>query len=201
MESLIKAGAMDQFGNRASLLISLSESTNKASQIKKQASDGQESLFGEAENEGSSDSIFVNTEIEDFTTDEKLAFEKEFLGFYLSSHPHLKTLAKIKSVTTHEIDALSEEPTGGRVKIGGIVDSLKKIFTKKSNSEMAFISLADEKGVTIECVIFPRIFELYKHLLVNDNVVIIDGKLDSKEDRPVIIADSIYDAKSQIGLN
>ena len=61
---------------------------------------------------------------------------------------------------------------------------------------MAFISIGNEKGVTIEAVIFPRVFEQFKTLIVNDNVVIIDGKLDMKEDRPVIIADRISPANT-----
>lgn len=199
MESLIKAGAMDQFGNRAALLIGLSDSTNKANQIKKQTSDGQNSLFGDEQAVDTSSSAFSMADVEDFTEEEKLAFEKEFLGIYLSSHPHLEILSNLNIIVTHKLDGLSEEKEGTRVKIGGIVESAKKIFTKKSNSEMAFISLADEKGATIECVIFPRVFEMYKSLLINDTVIVVEGKLDIKEDRPIIIADTIYDAETKIG--
>ncbi|HUQ84965.1 MAG TPA: DNA polymerase III subunit alpha [Candidatus Limnocylindrales bacterium] len=199
MESLIKAGAMDEFGNRAALLIGLSDNTSKASQIKKQATDGQKSLFEDEPVDASSKVSMQTSEIEDFSEEEKLAFEKEFLGFYLSSHPHLETLSNLNLIVSHKLESLSEEKEGTIVKIGGIVESAKKIFTKKSNSEMAFITLANENGVSIECVIFPRVFELYKSLLVNDNVVVLNGKLDYKDERPVIIADSIYDARTQIG--
>ncbi len=200
MESMIKAGAMDQFGKRAALLIVLSENANKANKIKKQASDGQKSLFGEEpDNTADEAGDISNAEVDDFTSEEKLGFEKEFLGFYLSSHPHLELLSRLRLVVSQDIDALGEEKEGEKVKIGGIVENTKRIFTKKSNSEMAFLTLGDEKGITVETVVFPKVFELYKHLLFNDNVIVIEGKLDSKEDRPVIIADSIYDAKTQIG--
>lgn len=198
MESLIKAGAMDEFGKRAALLIGLSENTNKANQIKKQATDGQESLFDSDSDPLPAETAFDTAEIEDFTSEEKLGFEKEYLGFYLSSHPHLETLSGLKSITTHELENLGEEKEGTRVKIGGIVENTKKIFTKKSNSEMAFLTLGDEKGINIECVIFPKVFELYRDLLFNDNAIVIDGKLDIKEDRPVILAETIYEAKSLI---
>jgi DNA polymerase III subunit alpha len=198
MESLIKAGAMDMFGNRAALLIGLSENTSKANQIKKQATDGQKSLFeADFEIEDGNQSLSAS-DIEDFSEEEKLSFEKEYLGFYLSSHPHLDTLSKIKSHVTHSIEHLGEVKEGERVKIGGIVEQAKKIVTKKSNSEMAFVTLGDEKGVSIECVVFPRVFELYKMLLFNDNVVVMEGKLDMKDDRPVVIVDAIYNAKSVI---
>lgn len=198
MESLIKAGAMDQFGNRAELLISLSENTNKANQMKKQATDGQKSLFDADLTEIDGKAQSTSSEIDDFTPDEKLAFEKEFLGLYLTSHPHLDILSKLKHIVSHELESLGEEKEGERVKIGGIVEHAKKIITKKSNSEMAFVTLSDEKGVNIECVIFPKVFDLYKDLLFNDNVVVIDGKIDIKDERPVIIADSVSDAKMLI---
>src|SRR6266566_4909660 len=124
MESLIKAGAMDLFGNRATLLIALPEIVSKANQIKKQNAEGQDSLFGPDTTDGMDTEInFSAIEIDDFTTEEKLGFEKELLGFYLTSHPHLKTLSQIKSIITHELELLEEEREGMRVKIGGIVEN------------------------------------------------------------------------------
>src|SRR5664279_652008 len=106
-------------------------------------------------------------------------FEKEFLGFYLTSHPHMETLLHLKSIISHDLELLQEEKEGIHVKVGGIVEQAKKIITKKSNSEMAFVTLANEKGIKIECVVFPRIFAEYKHLLLNDTVVVIEGRLDT----------------------
>lgn len=194
IESLIKAGSFDAFGNRASLLISLPEIVSNTNIVKKHAMDGQGSLFGD-------DILEVHTgathsvEVDDFTLEEKLTFEKEFLGFYLTSHPHMDTLMTIKEQNTHEIELLNEESDGVRVKIGGIIENSKKIFTKKTGAEMAFLSLGDEKGVTIECVIFPKIFEEFRGLLTADSVVVVEGRLDLKNDKPVIIADKITSAK------
>ncbi|MBI4080361.1 MAG: DNA polymerase III subunit alpha [Candidatus Levybacteria bacterium] len=195
MESLIKAGAMDTFGNRASLLIGLPEVASKASALKKQSADGQGSLFGD-EPEKIEVKEAVHQDVDDFTKEEKLTFEKEFLGFYLTSHPYMDTLTYIKRVITHEIEFLETEKEGTIVKVGGIVETSRKIVTKKTNSEMAFISLGDEKGITIECIIFPRVFEQYKQLLITDSVIVIEGKVDLKDERPIIIVDKIYEAKS-----
>ena len=82
------------------------------------------------------------------------------------------------------------------VKLGGIIENAKKIFTKKTGAEMAFLSLGDEKGITIECVVFPKIYEQYKNLLIADSVILIEGRLDQKNDKPVIITDRIYPAKN-----
>lgn len=191
LESLIKAGAFDQFGNRASLLISMPEMMSNISKTKKQESEGQVSLFGvdETSNSGSTNTDMY--EVDDFTHEEKLAFEKEYLGFYLTSHPHMEILSTIKHITTHEIDILENEKPGTLVTLGGIIEVYRKIVTKKTNAEMAFFSLGDEKGVLIECVVFPKTYEQYKSLLIQDTVVIIEGKIDSKDDQPVIIAQKI----------
>lgn len=196
MESLIKAGAMDAFGNRASLLINLPEIMGNTTRVKKQETEGQGSLFDEATTDTHDTSDLQFSAVDDFTKEEKLSFEKEFLGFYLTAHPQTETLSLIKSLITHEIETLEEETEGTVVKIGGIIETIKKIFTKKSNSEMAFLSLGDEKGITIEVVVFPKIFEQIKNLLIHDTVIIVDGKINLKDDRPVILAERISSPKN-----
>lgn len=201
IESLVKSGAMDKFGKRAALLIALPEIVNKINQIKKQAADGQASLFDMADQPESTQVDFAIEDVDDFTKEEKLNFEKEFLGLYLTSHPHLDTLSKIKEFVTHEISVLEEEPVGTRVKIGGIIESTKRIFTKKTNSEMAFMSLGNESGSSIECVVFPKIFLNYSDMLVKDTVVIIEGRLDSRDEKQTIIVDQIISPQHALGGN
>jgi len=198
MESLIKAGAMDHFGKRALLLASFMETTEKVNKIKKQKQEGQESLFGDEETEPvkTAPSDYFD-DLEDFTPEEKLAFEKEFLGIYLTAHPHARYLEDIKSIISHDFDALEEGQDGLSVTVGGIIEMVKKIFTKKNNAEMAFIAIGNEKGQSIECIIFPRIFEQYKELLIKDTVVVIEGKLDSKNDKPVVIVNSLKKPASE----
>ncbi|MEK7534371.1 MAG: DNA polymerase III subunit alpha [Patescibacteria group bacterium] len=188
VESLIKAGAMDSFGNRANLLISYPEIAENAHRKRKQAQVGQSSLFGDSL--GMDNLKRTVSNVDDFSSNEKLAFEKEFLGLYLTSHPQLDNLLSLKSVISHEIDLLTEEKEGTRVKIGGIIETTKRIFTKSGN-EMAFSTVGDEKGLSVECVIFPRIYERHKNLLIKDSVVIIEGKLDTKNDKPTVIAEKI----------
>ena len=134
---------------------------------------------------------FRLTEIEEFTDEEKLNFEKEFLGIYLTSHPHLDQLAYLYSFGTTPLEEIEEQPEGTRIKIGGLLDNVKRIFTKKTGSEMAFLSVMDEKGTALEVVVFPKTFEMCKNILIKDTVVIIDGKIDTKNDKPTILADSI----------
>jgi DNA polymerase-3 subunit alpha len=189
MESLIKAGAMDNFGKRAKLLINYPEIIEKANRKKKQSSSGQTSLFGEETDELKKEES--SPDFSDFSSDEKLAFEKEFLGFYLTSHPQLANLIKLKKDITHEIEAIEEEKEQTSVVIGGIIESTRRIFTKKTGKEMAFFVISNEKGISVECVVFPRTFDQYKSLLTKENVVLVTGKIDSKNDKPVLIADRI----------
>ena len=188
VESLIKAGAMDIFGKRANLLMRYPEIIEKSHKKTKDIKSGQTSLFGETENEEMSTSP---KDIEDFTPHEKLAFEKEFLGFYLTSHPQMDSLIKIRDHVTHEIELLTEENEGTQVTIGGLIENIRRIFTKKNGSEMAFVTISDEKGILAECIVFPRIFEMYKTILSKDSVIVVSGKIDTKNDKPIIIAEKI----------
>lgn len=195
MESLIKVGAMDIFGNRATLLIAFPEIVSKINQIKKQKAEGQASLF---DNDSSDEETveFSMTQIEDFTKEEKLNFEKEFLGIYLTSHPHMEKLAYLKSFGTLTFEELETQLQGNQVKIGGIIENFKKIYTKKTGAEMAFLGLADEKGTVIECVVFPKTYETFKNLLLKDNVIIASGKYDTKNDKATVLIDSITSVDS-----
>lgn len=194
IESLIKAGAMDIFGNRASLLSSHQEITERINKKKKQSVAGQASLFGDDALDSKKLKSNIST-IEDFTPHEKLAFEKEFLGFYLTSHPQMENLIAIKSVISHGLEFLEEEQEGQKVTVGGIIETMRKILTKKTGSEMAFITIGDEKGLTIECVVFPKIYERHRSLITKDALIIMEGHIDTKNDRPVIIAEKISTVK------
>lgn len=195
IESLIKAGAFDAFGKRATLLITFPEITTAVSREKKQKQDAQTSLFGD-DPLPKPEKNSALPEIEDFTNHEKLAFEKEFLGFYLTAHPQNETLNRIKAHITHELEILLEEKEGTRVKIGGILEASRIIITKKNNNEMAFLMLGNEKGLSIECIVFPKIFSQYRHLLIRDKVIVVDGRVDTKNDRPMIIVERIYPANT-----
>lgn len=192
LESLIKAGAFDEFGKRASLLFSI---TNIVSSITKKAvkkPTNQVSLFADFPQETIGPILDPTVqEIDDFTDSEKLMFERELLGFFLSDHPLNYKLNTLFTFATHKISDLPEVSNGAKIKIGGLISSVKKIFTKRSNEEMAFVTLEDHLGVSIECVVFPKIFEKSKSYLVKDAIVIMEGKLDFKEEIPVIIVEGV----------
>ena len=186
---------MDDFGKRSALLLKYPYIVGRITKDQKNRNKNQFELF-DSDAEQSKSSIEEKTEdnIEEFSDREKLLFEKELLGFFLTDHPLNHTADSLLKKTTHRIANLSEEKEGTRVRVGGILTSVKKIFTKKNNSAMAFATLEDNLGFNIECVIFPKVFDLYKPQLTKDSILIIDGKLNFKDEQPVIIVESLETA-------
>lgn len=85
---------------------------------------------------------------------------------------------------------LPDLPSGSKILIGGVIMLVKKIFTKATNAEMAFIKLEDLSG-SMEIVIFPKTFAQFREYLVQDQIILVEGKLDFKDDRPVVLAEKI----------
>lgn len=196
LESLIKAGAMDCFGKRSAMLTALDKLISDSHKLAKQIVSGQTGLF-----DGSSEPITDNEkkmmtfelpDMEELPKDQMLNFEREFLGFYLSEHPAAKLLDQVADMITHNISVLVEEIDsfiGKNVTIGGLITGTRKIFTKKNNDEMAFITIENASGVKIECVVFPKMFSDSKEYWQENNVVILSGKVDSREDRISLIVE------------
>jgi DNA polymerase-3 subunit alpha len=187
-ECLIKTGAMDEFGSRASMLSRYAEFLERSHRHKKALASGQVGMF--AEDDASQVFSDALPDIPELTPSELLGFEKELLGFYLTTHPlepHRKALAK-KFFTP--ITELTSERVGQRVLVAGIIISVKKIVTRAGNHEMAFARLEDLTG-TIEVVVFPKIYATTSDLWKTDRVVELTGKLDQKEDRLTILVDDV----------
>ncbi len=193
LESLIKTGAMDRFGKRAPMLAGLDSLRQKCDALLKQKSQGQESLFGGAESSSASPQIPDDNfpAIDEYKKDDLMAMEKELLGFYLTEHPLSSKLSHIAMEVDSKIRDLDFEntPSGTRVKLGGFLSSLRTVVTKKSNSEMAFATLEDGTG-KIDLVIFPKVYSVSKEVWVKDKVVVVEGKLEKREEGTTILVDS-----------
>ena len=183
LESLIKAGGMDLFGKRAALLASFSQIVDAAHQTKKREIAGQESLFSMDQEAEIKDQL---PDMEELTKEEMLIFEKELLGFYLTEHPLSHYLERLIPRVTHRISDVVV--TKSQIIVGGIISQVKKIITKKSGQEMAFVKIDDMTAI-IEVVVFPSIYEKTKNIWQNDRVILVKGKVSEKEDRLTVIAD------------
>lgn len=191
MESLIKAGAFDIFGKRAALLSTFPEVVERITREAKDRARNQASLFGDSDDSLKATDNFHMHDMEEFSEKEKLMFERELLGFFLTNHPMSQEFDTLARVVSHNLAGLEEEKEGTIIKVGGLVSSVKKIITKKSNQEMAFVSIEDHVGITMEVVVFPKTFEIVKAVLIRDAIVVVEGKLQFKDDHPVIIAEGI----------
>lgn len=189
LESLTKAGALDAFGKRAALLSVLPQLVDRAHKTKRAAVEGQTSLFGE-DDLGEMAAAILPV-IDELAEEELLGFEKELLGFYLTSHPLEALRDKLDRLNLSEVGELSSERVGEQVTLGGIVTHVKKIVTRAGNNEMAFVRLTDLTG-TIEIVVFPKIYSRIATVLVPDSVIVISGRVDEKEERILLLAEEAH---------
>ncbi len=181
LDSLIKAGAFDELSDRGTLLHNIDVVLAYAQRIQKQKAIGQTDLFGNSQ-QASDDSIGSTLKLESPTSDllasETLKWERELLGIYVSAHP-LQDYKKFLEAKTQPISSLSAQNDGERVVIGGSVNEMREIVTKKGQ-RMAFVKIADESE-EIELILFPNIYEQTAHLWIHDQVVLVKGKLSATD--------------------
>lgn len=172
LEALILSGALDEIkGNRKEKFLSIDKVLDYSSKASKTDEIQQMNLFGEAAKTIDKFNLAIS---EDFTLDEKLNKEKEFLGFYLSSHP----LDRYKDILiTFSIKKLSEIDLEEKqvVKTFGTITNLKKIITKKEEQMAMFNLICYDR--TISCIAFPRVYERFITELIEKKTVYIEGKI------------------------
>ena len=217
IESLIKAGAFDEFEQtRSTLLASFESIIDSIQSSKKKGMDGQVSMFdlgSTEEKEELKEMQYTFEEHEELPNKELLSLEKEMLGIYISGHPleklrtQIEMQTNINTIQLRQIDEQMnsqirmEEVTnnetnkfadGQRVKYAGIITSIKKKYTK-NNKIMAFVTIEDLYG-TAEIICFENAYINAGKSLVEDNIVLVDGRLSIREDdTTTIIANEIRD--------
>lgn len=177
LESLIKAGGLDGFGDRAELLFNLDRILSASASYFKAVECGQMSLFGGAAS-GMVSAITLNGELK-VNKREALNWEKELIGFYISDHPLSEYAEILVQVSSHNAVTLQEISTNQVVRVAGIINDVRVVRTKK-NQEMAFINIEDLYGI-IELVVFPRVWSRTKHLCESGKVIIVDGDAETKD--------------------
>ncbi len=185
LESMIKAGVFDKLGERNQLLSSLEKLLSHARESQKNKSNGQKGLFDGMKIAGGN---MVLEKAEPASEKEKLKWEKDLLGLYVSGHP-LKKYAKILEKKALPISEIAPDMIGKNIMVGGIISGIKKIITKKGKP-MLFVKLEDETA-KIEMVVFPSIIEEYPTLFQENKIVFVIGKVDNKDGVPKLICNSI----------
>jgi len=190
IESLIKCGAFDSLGiDRNHLLASLNAAVTNAARRQRDLLSGQIGLFGD-------EAMAEIQQIGDFddvplcTPRERLIWEKEATGFYITGHPlednqetlsHLQPIGQIAAAVQRDRQLM---------RVGGILTSTKRFTTKKGDT-MLFADLEDFTG-TLEVTVFPRVFYAHVSDLEPDRVVVIQGRVDTAGDAPKLLADEIW---------
>ena len=179
-ESLIKSGAFDDMGDRSDLLFNLDAITAFASKLQKEAASGQTDLFGMLGGEGSGVQSMLNLQKApvQHTDKERLAWERELLGLYISAHP----LDKYETYLSEQAQPLTQlipEYDSRTMTVGGIINSVRTIVTK-SGSKMAFVGIEDKFGEG-EIIVFPNLYEKVGAKLQQDAVIRVTGKNSARD--------------------
>jgi DNA polymerase-3 subunit alpha len=191
IESLIKSGAFDSLGYKRSALIAvLDKAMELAQNFQRDRMKGQMSFFDSSDSGFKIDAEKFIPDINEWPQEQILRFEKDYLGFYVSGHPldkYADLITTYSTVSTKDIPNLRENQ---EIKIGGIITSVKRKFTRAENQRMAIIQFEDLDG-SITAVIFPEVYEKNSHLIAEGAIVFLKGKYTLRGDQPQIVVSEI----------
>lgn len=185
MEALIKCGALDSMKyKRSQLMINLEKVLDLASKDQKDEKVGQSNLFG-----GGGPTKVQMDDSEEWDETQRLRFEKESVGFYISGHPLLKYQYSIDLFGNSRTSELIEKRNQSIVRMAGIISTLKEISTKKGD-RMAFATLEDLQGQT-EVIMFPEVYRQSIEMVKSEQPLYVVGKVDVGEEQAKVIAEKV----------
>lgn len=183
LESLIKAGALDKFGERNQLLSNTESLLSLAKTNEKAAHDRQTNLFGSLPTQHAP--TLRLKEAAPASKKQKLAWEKELLGLYISEHPLAEYSAHLRSIATPINEAVKKVSGSPEVKVGGIITQIQKVITR-SNQAMLFVKLEDTTG-RLEILVFPSVLAAKPEIWQDDNIILVKGKISDKDGVPKLL--------------
>ncbi|MBQ7602599.1 MAG: DNA polymerase III subunit alpha [Clostridia bacterium] len=208
LESMILGGAFDCFGKTRSQMMAVYETmVNQAESDKKYSMNGQICIFENILKRDEKINKITYPNISEYPVQQKLKLEKEVLGIYVSGHP----LDKYKERMSHyninstmfegttvesgdgdEATVIYDQLNDGEACVcGGIISAVKKLHSKKTNKDMAIVTIEDYNG-TFDCMFFPKTYQEFRDRLVNDKLVTITGKISVREgESPIVTVDKI----------
>jgi DNA polymerase-3 subunit alpha len=188
LESLARVGALNTFGHPNQVLDALDVALADAQAAQDQRASGMDGMFfSAAENRRSDGPLAPATEA---PARERLRWEKELLGLYLSAHPLSDLAGVISEYVTAYSGELGEELDQQRICIGGVVTEVRKVITK-ARSTMGVATLEDLQG-TVEVIVFPKVYEQTEHTWSEDAILLVAGRVDHKGDETVLLADAVW---------
>ncbi len=191
IEALIKAGAFDRLGgNRAQMMAGFENAMQVGASLQADKQNGQMTFFGQTgENDYSLDHKRL-PDVPPWPELQMLAYEKQVLGFYVTSNPLSHHAEMINLYSTLNTSQLAEFSQDKQIVIGGMITKIRFNLTKtgrNAGSKMAVFTLEDLQG-QVEVVMFPEVLNRFSHSLKADTVVFVKGKLDYRREKPNILA-------------
>ncbi len=190
LECLVRAGAFDSLGNRSAILADIDKIVGESQRIHRNKEIGQRSLFDLAPASGNAElsTFTLSANVPDLSRRQRLQDEKELLGVYMSAHP-LDGVRTQDGENMNNSADIDETMKGNKVRLVGLLSAIRTITTKK-NTRMAFAQLEDMTGI-IELTFFPRTYESCKDELTEESVVVLEGKVDVRNEKCQIIVDTL----------
>jgi DNA polymerase-3 subunit alpha len=189
VESLIKAGAFDSIGHPRQGLVLVFEGIIENVMVRRRKeAEGQFDLFGSLDDPEQRERSGERTAIpdEEFSKSQRLAFEKEMLGLYVSDHPLMGAERALRRYADATLSELKEMREGELRTVGGVVTALARKYTKRGDLMATFV--LEDLGAAVEVMVFPKTMAGYGELLDEDAVICVKGRLDLREDSPKLIA-------------
>ncbi len=179
LEGLIKAGAFDSTGaKRSQLMAVLDRAVEEGATAQRERELGQTSIFGDHLTGGSATELHDPElpDIPEWDQGERLKYERELTGFYISAHPLARYEAAVRTLATATTESLADVADGKEVKLCGIITTVKTMLTKKGD-RMAYLTLEDLHG-TVEIIAFPDLYKAAVDLIVPEQIVRVTGSVD-----------------------
>lgn len=207
LEALIKSGALDSIGERNKFLAGMEQILAYHKDAVRDADTGQSNIFATPSNgarggkgdtgggtaaglENPKRAELVLRDVPPATKREKLAWERELLGLYVSAHPFKEFADFFGPAIVSVKDLPKHKGERGLVALGGVLMEVRQIFTKKKNEPMAFVKLEDTTG-PIEVVVFPQPFKQNHAAIIKDNAVMVEGKIEERDGEIKVLAEKL----------
>ncbi len=198
LEMLIKAGALDCLGpNRAQHLAAVERATQAAVNRHRDKAKGQRNLFDAPPKAGAAQVAEPEVTLppaEDIPHGQKLALEKEVLGFYLTSHPLTEFAPQLTAYTQNQVKDLREMEDGKECVLGGMIGAIKLAATKKpsrnGHSKYVNFDLEDSTGV-VRCIMWPDDYATHGEKIKKDAIILIRGRIDARSREPNVIINKL----------
>lgn len=193
LEAFIKAGACDSFGKtRATMFSQIDRTLARAATVIEDRQRGQSSFFDMFESRRSTNtrSDVDDTNVAEWPDDEKLANEKELLGFYVTGHPLMPYASLLSRYNLCNTKGLAELPNRSTTRIGGMVSAVQRGVSKKTGKRYAMVTMEDLEG-SVQLLCMNESLEKYEHMLEPKRAILVMAEVATGDDQPKLFPQEI----------